>query len=119
MATLEEIHDIITTTVAGAQDLRNKVRAQGVVTSAVVLNGNDTTDPPYDQTAGKHDDRVRLAAQILGGNAIQALFEAVVGANDTATQTQILNATDSAIETNVEDMFDEVALAVKQQLLGT
>lgn len=115
MATLAELFEIISLTASGAQDLRNKVIAQGLELASVVLKSEDTTDPPYDQTAGKHDDRVRLAAQIAQGNAVvqEALFRLAVMDNTSATQSQITGASDTAIRSALESTIDDLALATK------
>lgn len=111
MATYAELNAIMTDTVAGAQVLREKVGVACLIAAETIISGNDDTDPPWDQTAGMHTQRLKWADHLLSGfeRTTRELFGIVIAANESATQTQILQASDSAIQSNVNASIDALA----------
>lgn len=68
MATYQELHQIIGFEVDGALDLYNKIAIAALVAAGTISSGSDTSDPPWDQTAGKHDQRVKWAELAYSGD---------------------------------------------------
>ena len=110
MATYAEINAILTDTVSGAQLLREKVGVASLIAAQMIIAGDDD-GAPFDQTAGAHDQRILWASRLLSNNAgvTREMFDIVVVANRAFTQSQILNATDVAIQTNVNASIDSLA----------
>lgn len=111
MATYSELFQVIGLEVDGALVLRNKVVAACLIAADTISSGNDDTDPPWDQTAGAHDQRVKWAEQAYDGieDLYDQVFRAVVAANNGETQSGILGASDSAIQSNVNAVIDTLA----------
>lgn len=94
-------------------DLQDKIEAAVTIAAQTILDGDDSSDPPWDQTAGVHDLRVKWANSALQntrGTALQIL-KYVLAANAANTVTQIQNATDAAIQANVNVAIDGLATA--------
>lgn len=94
-----------------AAQLKDKVRAAVLVAAQLVLSGGDT-GAPFDQSAGKHDQRVKWAVQSISEreSATDELFAVVLAANVGVSQAGLLGASDSAIQTNVNEVVDALAV---------
>ncbi len=110
MATYAELHAILTDNIAGAQTLREKVFVAGLVAAETIVSVADTV-APWDQTAGAHDQRLKWVDRFLGSpDAVtRELFGIVVAANAGVSQAGILGASDTAIQTNVNESIDSLA----------
>jgi hypothetical protein len=111
MATFTEIHQIVRHKVSGSLELRDKVEAAILIAADTIIQGNDTSDPPWDQTAGAHDQRVKWAVLVtdIDINIISQCFNLAVVNNSAATQSQILGASDAAIQSAVNLGVDALA----------
>lgn len=110
MADYTELFAIMSNSVAGAQTLRDKVASAVLITAELILNNGDTA-APFDQAAGKHDLRVKWADMAVKNwlGTANEVTRVVVAANDTATQTAILNASDASILSSVESIIDALS----------
>ena len=110
MATYTELNQILTDSVPGAQELREKVGIASLVTVSLILQNLDT-GAPFDQAAGAHDQRVKWAEKTLDNYDVctRQMFEVVIAINASATQSQILNASDTAIQNNINSTVDSLA----------
>jgi hypothetical protein len=115
MATLTEILAILERTIAGADALYSKVGAAAVITAGMILARDDTT-APFDQTAGAHEKRLVWAAEVARHprGASDDIFYAVVAANSSATQSQILNVNDTNLQNAINGLADGFAEAIYQ-----
>lgn len=113
MATNAELFAILSFTVAGSTELLQRVGVATLITAYTIASGNDN-DAPFDQTAGMHEKRMIWASQVFQHprGLATSVLPAVVAANAGATQAQILNATDSAIQANVDAIADVFAAVV-------
>jgi hypothetical protein len=95
-------------------DLLKKVVVALCVCANDILQGDDTTDPPYDQGAGSHDNRARWAARALVDPIPEGkmLLKAVLCENRALSMAQIQAASDAAVQTNVEALIDGIASAL-------
>lgn len=95
MATYEEIHALRTDSA-----LRNRVLVACIISAEVIMAEDDTTP--------NHVNRLPWAAKVFASPATEAsrMYWAVLAANKDATVAQIQSATDSAIQTNVDDHVD-------------
>jgi hypothetical protein len=105
------LHNILTDNVAGSQALREKVGIACAIAAETIISGGDDTDPPWDQAAGKRDQRLKWADRFLRSPVAvtREVFWVVVAANESATQSNILSASDSTIQTNVNGSVDSLA----------
>lgn len=112
MATYAELNEILTDTVDGAQALREKVGVACFIAAETIISGGDDTDPPWDQTAGQHDQRLKWVDKLLSSPAttIRQLFAVIIAANESATQANILSASDSSIQSNVNSSIDALSV---------
>jgi len=97
MATYTEIFDVYSNTAAGSQALLNKI------VSAVLISAESIRNEATNVT--NHANRVIWSKQAFsdpGGKAKQ-MFGALLASNNTLTQSQILNAADSGIQTAVDN----------------
>ena len=108
MATYLELYDL-----RDEEASRNKVAVAIAIAADTIKSGTDTTDPPWDQTAGAHDARV---AWVKNANAfnptidlVQTVWNAMLAANSTASVATITGATDATIQTNVNESIDILA----------
>ena len=105
MATLNELRGFF----AGDDGsiLRNKIQSALILAAEIVQAGNDD-GAPYSQVAGDHDKRVTWALTVFGNTEehAQKFLEMVLAKNKTATVAQINGASDSTINTNVEESVD-------------
>lgn len=110
MATYLELHDILDFEVTGATDLYKEVAVACLVTADLISSAGDD-GAPFDQTAGAHDKRVIWAEQAYkkSKTIIDQVFSAVIAANAGASQATILQATDTAIQNNVNAVVDTLA----------
>ena len=110
MASYLEIVAIYTHSVSGAQDLENEIGVACQIAAELIISGGDTS-APFDQTAGAHDQRILWVLQLLANpkSITRQMFYVVVAANNSATQANILGATDSAIQSNVNASIDALA----------
>lgn len=108
MATYLELRSLF-----GESELVKKVMVASVISAEKVASGNDDV-PPFDQTAGAHDNRVRWAANAITNPKQEAerLLLVVLAANAGLTVAQIEGATDAAIQSNVDATVDLVATAL-------
>lgn len=108
MATYLELRTIFTDS-----DLMEKLEVAVIIAAQTILAGDDDTDPPWDQTAGAHDIRVKWAAAAIKSTSTvaTAMLKAVLAANNTLTVAQIQGASDAAIQSNVEAVIDSIANA--------
>jgi hypothetical protein len=108
MATYLELKEIIDRTTSEDQDLykRTEVAMSHVVDDVL---GEGAVVP-------NHTERLQWAGRALAFPAEEAtkMFRAIVLANNGATQTQIRNATDAAIKTNIDAILTEYAIATYQ-----
>lgn len=109
MATFDELNAVFDRSAAGSETLRDRVGAACRIAAQTIIAGDDTADPPWNAT--NHDQRVKWAIQVLTNyeSVLSQMFITVVAANDSATQTAILNATDSAIQNNVNEAVDSLS----------
>ena len=110
MATFAELNDILTDDVTGAQELREKVGIACLIAAATIIQGNDTT-ATWDQTAGAHDKRIKWVKLLLSSypDTVRQMFGVVIASNATAAQAAILTASDSTIQTAVNESIDALA----------
>lgn len=112
MATYLELFNILTLNVTGAAELRNKIGIATLITADKIRSGNDNA-APFDQTAGAHEKRLLWASNVFESDrGIQKVFGAVVAANESSTQSQILNATDAVIQSSMDGIADVFATAL-------
>jgi hypothetical protein len=109
MATYLELRDVFENT-----ELLKKVMVAVAIAAETVSSGADTTDPPWDQTAGAHDNRIRWAANAITDTKGEAarIMKMVIAANKDLTVSQINGASDTAIQANVDAAVDTVAAAL-------
>lgn len=110
MATYDELFEIFTDTVPGAQTLRQRVQIACGVVSALIIEGNDD-GPPFEQTGSAHMARVRWAERFLTTPAETArqMFYVVIAKHAGADQAVILGADDATIQTAVNSSIDPLA----------
>ena len=108
MATYVELNAIGTESVAGAQALREKVRVACYIAAETIISGDDTGNP-WDPT--NHTQRTKWVDKMLSDpeGTSRQMFSIVIAANNTASQAQILGATDSVIQTNVNESIDSLS----------
>ena len=111
MATYTELRDLF-----GDGDLQKKIQVAVVEAARLVLKSEDT-GTPFDQTAGAHDDRLVWAARALSNTTRTAenVWKFVLAENKGATVVQIQDASDTAIQTNVNGAVDGLAQAIKNE----
>jgi len=109
MATYSELNAILTDTVSGGQSLREKVRMACLIAAQTIIAGDDTSDPPWATTG--HAQRLKWVDKMLASpdSTAREVFGIVVAANAAATQANIIGATDSAIQSNVNESIDALA----------
>jgi hypothetical protein len=108
MATYLEVRSLF-----GESELIKKVMVAAIISAEKISSGNDDV-PPFDQTAGMHDNRVRWAANAITDTAQESdrLLKVVLAANADLTLAQIEGATDAAIQSNVDAAVDLIATAL-------
>lgn len=108
MATYLELRDIFEN-----PDLLKKVMVAVVVAAETISSSNDT-NPPWDQTAGAHDNRIRWAANAITDTKGEArrIMKVVIAANKNLSVAQIEGASDNSIQSNVDAAVDAVAAAL-------
>jgi len=102
MATYTEIRNLYNDSA-----MRNKVATAVAIAADTVMRGNDNV-APFSQVAGDHDKRVVWAKDALGNTETYAkqFWESVLAANNTLTVAQITGASDSALQSKVNDSVD-------------
>lgn len=110
MATYAQLYQVIGGEVEGATDLRRKVAIAALISANLIATGADS-GAPFSQDAGKHDLRVLWAEQAFQGQEsfFSQVFRSVVAANSSATQAQILTASDATIQSSVNAVVDTLA----------
>ena len=95
MATYEELYGL-----RNDSGLKNKVTTACIISAESIMGENGDTP--------NHANRLIWAAAVFAspGREADRMYWAVLAANKDATIAQIQNATDSAIQTNVEDHVD-------------
>jgi hypothetical protein len=90
------------------QELLNKVTVAAAIAADTIIQGNDTADPPWDQTAPQPANRRKWAKETLEDptGAGRSLLPALIAANESATLAQITGATDAAIQSAVNVAVD-------------
>jgi len=72
-----------------------------------ILQGNDTSSPPFSQDEGAHGRRLKWAIRALdNGKVAEATFKAVVGALAPLSQAQIVLQQGSSLRNEVEKLVD-------------
>ena len=106
MATYEELRGLFQEV-----SLRNKVEVAVCEAARIIASAEDSTDPPWDQTAGAHDLRIKWAVKAIQSTVSEAerVYKYVLAANKSATVAQIMSASDTAIQDNVNDVVDLLA----------
>lgn len=117
MATFDQIFEILSLSNPNAKTLFERIGVGTLVTASKILLGLDTS-APFDQTQGAHDKRIIWAVTVAKKprGADQDVFGAIVAANTNATQTQILNATDEAIQVEIDKVADAFAQELDTRL---
>ena len=94
-------------------DLKYKMETAVAIAAQTILDGDDTADPPWDQTAGQHDLRVKWANSALNGTSGAAgqVLKYVLASNSGLSVAQIQGATDAVIQSNVNVAIDGLASA--------
>ena len=116
MATFLEIHEIISNSVPGAQELRDKIQSAVIIAADTITKGQDNSSP-FSQTAPAPEQR-RLWAPTAYRNPIGTandFLPAVVAANSTASQADILGAPDFSIQQEVNEVVDIFAGTIPVQ----
>lgn len=95
-------------------DLLKKVVVALCVAANTILQGDDTSDPPYDQGAGSHENRARWAARALASPVSEGknFLKAVLAENKSLSLGAIQAASDAAVQSNVEAVVDGIATAL-------
>jgi hypothetical protein len=108
MATYTELRSLF-----GDGDIIQKIEVAISIAAQTVAAGNDDA-APFDQTAGAHDLRVKWAAGAITDTAAEAkrMVKLVLAANAGSTVTQIKNASDAIIQSNVNASVDAIAAAL-------
>ena len=114
MATYLELRDLF-----GDDALLRRIEVAISIAANDILQGNDTSSPPYEQTIVQHENRLRWAASAIINTRQGAknALKVILAANNTLTTLQIQGASDEAIQSNVEAVIDGVALALHQPIL--
>ncbi len=102
MATYTELRTIFNNT-----SLLNKVTV-AVGVAAEIINTNQDTDPPWDQDPSSHGFRVVWASMAYARPQVIAreVLWAIIVKNRSASLDQILEASDSAIQSNTNEVVD-------------
>jgi hypothetical protein len=110
MATYLELRSIFD----DESDLLKKVSVAICVAANDILQGDDTSDPPYDQGAGGHENRERWAARALTNTVSEGklVLKAVLAENKGLALSAIQTASDAAVQSNVEVVIDGIATAL-------
>lgn len=116
MADYIDLHPVMTNNneaAPGSDMLRKKIEVACTIAADIIRSGNDDV-APFDQTAGMHDKRIFWADQVFRDpdTMIDATMRAVVAANSSASQSNIINASDAAIQSNVNAVVDVFAVAM-------
>lgn len=108
MATYAELNAILTESVTGAQELREKVRVACLVAAQTIASGGDTGGP-WSPTG--HDQRLKWMVKMLSAPdaTSREMFGVAVAANAAVSQAGILGASDSMLQTNVNASIDALA----------
>jgi hypothetical protein len=90
------------------QALQNKVTVAATIAADTILQGNDTTNPPWDQTAPQPANRRIWAKQTFEDptGTGRSFMPALIAANSTATLAQITGASDINIQNAVNAAVD-------------
>lgn len=109
MATHAELNAIMTESVVGAQALREKVFVACVIAASIIVEGEDTADPPW--ATGNHAQRLKWVDRLLSMpySTTKEIFSLVVAANASSPQAGILSASDAVIQGNVNEMIDALS----------
>lgn len=94
-------------------DMQDKIQTAVAIAAQTILSGDDTSDPPWDQTAGQHDLRVKWANAALNSTSATAdqMLKYVLAANNGLSVSAIQSAADSAFQSNVNEAVDGLASA--------
>ena len=113
MATYAELFELLSFQVAGSNQLFDKVGVATLISADKIKTGNDDASP-FDQAAGMHEKRLRWAARVFAQprGIAQDIYTAVIAGNASATQSQILSATDASIQAAVDTVVDIFANAL-------
>ncbi len=108
MATYTELRGLF-----GDGDIIQKIEVAVSIAAQTIAAGNDDA-APFDQTAGAHDLRIKWAAAAINNTANEAkrMIKLVLAANAANTVTQIQNASDAVIQSNVNASIDVIATAI-------
>lgn len=101
MATYEELFGL-----KNNSALKNRVATACLIAAETIRAGDDTVDPPWDQT--NNANRLIWAAAVFDNPRREAnrMFWALLAANKDATVANITGATDIAIQNNVDAAVD-------------
>lgn len=107
MATYEELFGL-----HNDSALKNRVTPACIIAAETIRAGDDTVDPPWDQT--NNTNRLIWAAAVFDDPRREAnrMFWALLAANKDLTVAQIQAATDAAIQSNVSTAVDLFATGV-------
>jgi hypothetical protein len=100
MATYNELYDVYSNTVPGAQAILNKI----VIAVMIAAETIRVEDP----ATSNHANRLIWAKQALSspyGKSYQ-MFPALIAQNSNATQSQILNVSDVSLQTAVNNAIN-------------
>jgi predicted transcriptional regulator len=111
MATYTELYNIATNTTAGTTPLNRNVHSACHIAMVKIFQNLDSGSP-FSQEVGMHDKRVKWAIRVLNSPnlAVEQAYRAVVYANATATESQILNADGgTVVQPAIEAIIDSLA----------
>lgn len=105
MVTLLEVKDLFDNPI-----LLKKIESAVTIAAEKISSGNDDV-PPFDQTAGARDNRVRWGANAVTSTLPEAkrIMKVVLAANASLTVEQIEGASDANIQSNVDAAVDLIA----------
>lgn len=101
MATYQELFEL-----NNDSALKNRVLTACIIAAETIRAGDDTADPPWDQT--NNANRLIWAAAVFNSPRSEAnrMLWALLAANSDATVANITGATDAAIQANVNAAVD-------------
>ena len=111
MATAAEMYEIISRSIVGAQELRDKVATSAALVFNDIARGNDEMDPPYDQSKDAHEARLHFLAETFVTDFTESFFQCTVAWARDMTQAEILNLSDADIKTAIEVTIDGMAIS--------
>ncbi len=92
-------------------ELHRRVAVAIIVVAEQILQAGDTTDPPFNQTAGDHDIRVQWARRAFASPIPEAqkFLMSILAANKDQTPESIQGVSDAVIQTKVDEVVDLMA----------